>query len=37
MFQYRRPLPDICYNLLPGKVTVGARDTEVSILVHMYC
>ena len=28
LFQFRRPLPDICYNLLTGKATVGARDPE---------
>ena len=37
LFEFRRPVSGICNNLLPGKATVGAADTQVARLVRKYC
>ena len=37
LFEFQRPVSGICNNLLPGKATVGAADTQVARLVRKYC
>ena len=37
LFEFRRPVSGICNNLLPGKATVGAADTQVARLVRKNC
>ena len=37
LFEFPRPVSGICNNLLPGKATVRAADTQVVRLVRKYC